>query len=35
MVVVTKAAINQIAEEMKGTQVKPIRIIMTKEKGTA
>ncbi len=35
MVVVTKAAMDRIAGEMKGTQVKPIRILMSKEKGSA
>ena len=35
MVVVTEAAINRIAQELKGRQVKPIRIYLTKEKGTS
>ena len=34
MVVVTKAAIDRITAEMKGTQIKPLRIYMTKEKGS-
>lgn len=35
MVVVTKSAINRISEELKGREAKPIRIYLTKEKGTS
>jgi hypothetical protein len=35
MVVVTEAAINRISEELEGREPKPIRIYMTKEKGTS
>ena len=34
MVVVTKAALDRITAEMKGAQIKPLRIYMTKEKGS-
>ncbi len=35
MVVVTEAAINRIAQELEGRQSKPIRIYLTKEKGSS
>jgi len=35
MVVVTEAAINRIALELEGKQAKPIRIFMSKEKGSS
>jgi len=34
MVVVTKAAIDQISQELQGREPKPIRIYMAKQKGT-
>ncbi len=35
MVVVTETAINRISEELKGREAKPIRIYLTKKKGTS
>jgi len=35
MVVVTKAAVDRISQELKGREAKPIRIYLTKEKGTS
>ena len=35
MVVVTKAAIDRISQELGGRGPKPIRIYLTKEKGTS